>query len=397
MSHDRALLFTAGTARAISVGLVGPLLGVHLANVGIQAGILLQLVGVGLAGAALGALLVAYGGDRFGRRRSAIIAAVLTAAGVAATAFIHEPGLLFAVACIGMLNGMGKDRGASPVLEQTMLSVSCTDADRTTTIATGTALMDIGAGVGSLLLGLPTLLIHSGITDVRATTATMLIAAAIATIAVPCYLRLSPAVEGARGTAPQPLTAQGKTTITKLSLLFSLDAIGGGFLTAAGMAYIFKSHFAAPELVIALLFTGARLLNAGSHLVAARLAKRIGLVKTMVFTHIPSSILLMTVAWAPNVWVAAILFLLREGLVEMDVPTRTSYVLAVVQPHERTAAGGITGIVRMVGWAAGAFLAGPLTAGASITAPLVAGAGLKIIYDLALWSAFSSVKPPEER
>ena len=142
-----------------------------------HAGILLQLVGVGLAGAAIGALLVAFGGDRFGRRQSAMIAALLTAAGIAAAAFVHEPGLLFAVAYIGMLNGMGKDRGASPILEQTMLSVSCSAADRTATIANGTALMDIGAGVGSLLLGLPTLLIHLGVTPLHATTATMLIAA----------------------------------------------------------------------------------------------------------------------------------------------------------------------------------------------------------------------------
>jgi MFS family permease len=138
-------------------------------------------------------------------------------------------------------------------------------------------------------------------------------------------------------------------------------------------------------------------MNAGSHLAAAWLARRIGLVNTMVFTHLPSSLLLMTVAFAPTFEVAALLFLLREGLVEMDVPTRQSYVLAVVEPAERTLASGITNLVRLAAWAVAPLLAGVLSGALSLHVPLLVGAAMKIVYDLLLWRAFRAVRPPEER
>src|SRR6185503_13027600 len=141
---------------------------------------------------------------------------------------------------------------------------------------------------------------------------------------------------------------------------------------------------------------GARLLNAVSHLGAAWLAKRIGLVNTMVFTHIPSSLLLVTVAFAPTFPIAAVLFLLREGLVEMDVPTRQSYVLAVVEPEARTFASGITNLVRLAAWAVAPMFAGALMTNDSMHLPLVIGAAMKISYDLLLWRAFRGVRPPEE-
>ncbi len=144
------------------------------------------------------------------------------------------------------------------------------------------------------------------------------------------------------------------------------------------------------------LFFAARIANALSHFAAAWLARRIGLVNTMVFTHIPSSFLLLTVPFMPTFPVAAALFLLRESLVEMDVPTRQSYVMAVVRPEERTFASGITHLVRMAGWAVAPAIAGLLMTGTSLAAPLVVGATLKILYDIALWRAFRRLRPPEE-
>jgi MFS family permease len=149
--------------------------------------------------------------------------------------------------------------------------------------------------------------------------------------------------------------------------------------------------------MIGALFFAARLLNAVSHLGAAWLAKRIGLVNTMVFTHIPSSFLLATVAFAPNFPVAAVLFLLREGLVEMDVPTRQSYVMAVVEPEARTFASGVTNLVRIASWAVAPAFAGALMVGDSMYLPLVIGAAMKVTYDLLLWKAFKDLPPPEER
>jgi predicted MFS family arabinose efflux permease len=220
--------------------------------------------------------------------------------------------------------------------------------------------------------------------------------AVLALATVVLYLRLSPTVESARTTRLEVSPAT-RTVLTKLSALFALDALGGGFLTTALLSYFFATHFGASAATIGGLFFLARVANALSHFGAAWLARRIGLVNTMVFTHIPSSLLLVTVAIAPSFWVAAVLFVLREGLVEMDVPTRQSYVMAVVQPEERTVAAGVTSLVRLGAWAVAPSFAGLFMEGGSFAAPLVAGAAMKITYDLLLWSAFRRVPPPEER
>jgi MFS family permease len=179
--------------------------------------------------------------------------------------------------------------------------------------------------------------------------------------------------------------------------LFVLDSLGGGFLTASLVSWFFYRRFGVGEGSLGLLFFAARLLNALSHLGAAWLAKRIGLVNTMVFTHIPSSLFLITVAFAPNFAIASILFLLREGLVEMDVPTRQSYVMAVVRPEERTIASGVTQLVRMSMWAVGPAIAGWSMQTFSLGAPLGIAATMKISYDILLWGAFRHVRPPEEQ
>jgi hypothetical protein len=208
------------------------------------------------------------------------------------------------------------------------------------------------------------------------------------------YQAQGPALE--RDALPsRPLLTRSRAILTRISALFAIDALGGGFLTAAMLSYFFFERFGASEAVIGRLFAAARVMNAGSHLAAAWLAGRIGLVNTMVFTHLPSSLLLMTVAVAPSFEVAAILFLLREGLVEMDVPTRQSYVLAVVEPEERTFASGITNLVRLGPWAIAPGVAG-LLAGSGLHLPLITGAAMKIVYDLLLWCAFRAVRPPEK-
>jgi len=193
------------------------------------------------------------------------------------------------------------------------------------------------------------------------------------------------------------VTAESRRVLAKISALFAIDSIAGGFIGAALVSWFFFERFGVSATVIGLLFFGARLMNAVSHLGAAWLAARIGLVNTMVFTHIPSSLLLLTVPLAPTFAIAAILFLLREGLVEMDVPTRQSYVMAMVKPEERTFASGVTHLVRLGGWAVAPAFAGWLMQAVALGAPLVVGATMKIGYDLALWASFRKLKPPEER
>jgi hypothetical protein len=209
--------------------------------------------------------------------------------------------------------------------------------------------------------------------------------------------RLSPRVEAApRSAAAATVGPESRRRITRISALFAVDSLAGGFLGSALVAYFFHVRFGADEIALAWMFAGARALNAASHLGAAWLARRIGLVNTMVFTHIPSSLLLATVAIAPDFGTAAILFLLREGLVEMDVPTRQSYVMAMVRPEERTFASGATNVVRLAGWAVAPSLAGQFMQSVALGAPLIVGAAMKIAYDVALYFSFRGIRPPEE-
>jgi len=193
------------------------------------------------------------------------------------------------------------------------------------------------------------------------------------------------------------ITSATKKVVGKITALFSIDAFGGGFLTDALVAYWFFRRFGATEAKLGVLFFVIRVLNAGSHLGAAWLARRIGLVNTMVFTHLPSSLCLIAVPFAPTLPVAVVLLLLREALVEMDVPTRQSYVAALVQPFERTFASGVTNLARNLFWALGSSLSGFFMRGVSFGAPLVIGGSLKIAYDILLYRSFRRVRPPEER
>jgi predicted MFS family arabinose efflux permease len=215
-------------------------------------------------------------------------------------------------------------------------------------------------------------------------------------LTAPLYGRLSPSVEAAPPKAPLRVSPDSRRLLLRISALFALDSLAGGFLTTALLSYFFFERFAVSEVTVAALFLGARVLNALSHLGAAWLARRIGLVNTMVFTHIPSSLLLVTVAFAPTFEIAAALFLIREGLVEMDVPTRQSYVLAVVRPEERMLASGLTHLVRLGAWALAPALAGLLMGRVGLMTPLVIGAAMKIGYDVLLYWSFRSVRPPEE-
>jgi predicted MFS family arabinose efflux permease len=192
------------------------------------------------------------------------------------------------------------------------------------------------------------------------------------------------------------LSRQSRSRLARLCALFSLDAIGGGFLATTLLAFFFYERFGIAEATLGPLFFTARVLNASSHLGAAWLARRVGLVNTMVFTHIPGSLLLVGVALAPGFPLAAALFLLREALAQMDVPTRQSYVVAIVRPEERTFAAGVTHLVRLCGWAAAPPLAGLFMQGAALATPLFVGATIKIIYDLALYASFRRLRPAEE-
>lgn len=393
----RRALYTTAFLRALATGAVGVLLGVHLARSGLTAESIGTVVSAGLAGAALAAVAATFLGDRIGRRRFLLGLSALGVLGLALFLVAEGTLALAAAAFLGMLNGMGKDRGAALILEQSVLPATTTDRERTRVFAWYSVLQDVGHALGALLATLPAWLARSpSIAPLDASRVTLAATGLFGLVALVLYARAGGALDAGTSTRAA-VSPQSRRLLTRISALFAIDSLAGGFLTTALLSYFFFERFGAGEAAIGALFFGARLLNAASHFAAAWLARRIGLVNTMVWTHIPSSLLLVTVAFAPDFRTAAILFLLREGLVEMDVPTRQSYVLAVVAPEERTFASGLTNLVRLAAWSVAPAFAGLLMRDGSYAWPLVLGAGMKISYDLLLWRAFRSVRPPEER
>jgi hypothetical protein len=313
-------------------------------------------------------------------------------------ALAHGRAAISGAAFVGMLNGVGKDRGAALILDQAALPATTTDAARTQAFAWYGVLQDAGHALGALAAGAPVLLRRVALVDVAdSLSIAMLAYAALLAATAAVYLRLSPAVDARRAEARGPVAPETRRVLWRVGALFGIDSLAGGFLTTALLSLYLFQRFDLDELTVGALFFAARVINAGSHLGAAWLARRIGLVNTMVFTHIPSSLLLVTVAMAPSFPIAAALFLLREGLVEMDVPTRQSYVMAVVAPADRTFAAGVTYLVRLGAWAVAPTFAGALMHGASMSYPLYIGAAMKITYDLLLYAAFRRHRPPEER
>ena len=394
---DRRVLYTAAFLRALATGMIGVLIGIYLATLGFPPAEIGIIVGAGLAGGAAATAVAMFFGDRLGRKRFLIALTLLGALGALAAAAMSSACAVGAAAFVGMLNGMGRDRGAALALEQAVLPSTTTDRERTRVMAWYNVLQDAGHALGSLCAGIPVLLRGTMHFDTLASLRIAIVMyAAIMVVTVLLYLMLSPAVETPAKVARVRISPESRGILFRICALFSLDSLGGGFLTTALLSFFFFKRFGVSEGVIGLLFFGARTLNAFSHLGAAWLAERIGLVPTMVFTHIPSSLLLITVPFAPTFAIAATLFLLREGLVEMDVPTRQSYVMAVVRPEERTMASTVTSLVRMGAWAVAPSFAGLFMQGSSLAAPLWIGAGMKITYDILLWRAFSARKAPEE-
>jgi MFS family permease len=396
---DRRLLYVSALLRALATGFIGVLLGFYLAATGLDASAIGIVVGFGLAGVAAGVLLVTIGADRIGHRRLLVGLTGLSGLGALAFAFTTSVWPAACAAFIGMINGMGRDRSGALVLEQAILPATVGDAERTRTFAVYHFLQDVGHALGALLAAVPGLVQTGAVSQGGQSPygAAIVIYAIVVAVPVLLYARLSRAVEPVATTQSLRLSPESRAIVWKIGSLFALDSFGGGFLTTTLLTYFFIERFGVGPVAVGALFFGARVLNALSHLGAAWLAKRIGLVNTMVFTHIPSSLLLVTVPFMPNFTVAAILFLIREGLVEMDVPTRQSYVMAMVRPEERTTVGGITHLIRLAGWAIAPLLAGFFMQNLALATPLVVGAAMKIVYDVLLYRAFRDAKPPEER
>ncbi len=399
VSRDLLLINTAAFVRSFTFGLIGVVLGIYLFRIGLSSLSIGMVIGAGLAGSALATIGVTTQADRVGRRRTLVVLSLLGAVGSLALAITPAAPVLLVLAFVGMLNGTGTDRSAAFSLEQAIVPGLVPDTSRTWSLAWYNVVLDTAGSLGALAGALPLLLQHWLKLPLLTSYKAVFLGCALLGVGTALlYPFSSAAVElSATKVSPHRISPETKKVVIRLASLFSLDAFGGGFLTDALVAYWFFRRFGVAEERLAILFFTVHLLNAASHLGAAWLARRIGLVNTMVFTHLPSSLFLIAAAFAPSLKLAMLLFLCREALVEMDVPTRQSYVAAVVLPNERTFASGITNLARNVFWAVGSAVAGFFMQNIALAAPLAIGGVAKIGYDVLLYRAFRKVKPPEER
>jgi MFS family permease len=405
LTRDGRLLFAARVLRMFSYGALAVVLVLYLVGLGLDALTIGAILTLSLIGDTIISLWLTTNADRLGRRRVLIAGSVLMAIAGIAFAATSVVALLILAATIGVISPTGNEVGPFLAVEQAALSETTPDARRTATFAWYNLVGYAATATGALAAGLATqALIAAGWPDVDAYRAIVVGYAAIGLVIGLTVASIGPAVEADRtvraadvGVRRRLGLGRSKAIVARLSGLFAIDAFAGGFVPQALMAYWFHVQFGVPPAALGALFFAANVLAAVSSLSASWIAARIGLVNTMVFTHLPSNVLLILVPFMPTLPLAAGCLLARFALSQMDVPTRQSYVMAVVDPDERSAAAGVTGVARTTGAAISPSISAPLIASASFAgAPFVIAGSLKIVYDLLLWASFRAHPAPGE-
>jgi predicted MFS family arabinose efflux permease len=399
VSPDGRRVLAARAVRNFAYGFLSVLLGIYLEALGYTAAHVGGVLMATLAGSALLSLLFAAVADRWGRRRVlAGSAGLMVIAGATYALGAPYPVLLLA-ALTGTLGATAGEIGPFLSLEQAILPQTCPGERRTQLFSIYNLQGAVAWSLGALCAGLPALLEQSGMGSLTALRLMFAVYAALALLTLRLFARLSPEVEVNRGGAggPPPRLHRSRRIVIGLSALFGLDSLGGGFIVQSLIAFWFYRRWGAGPEVLGPVFMAAGILQAVSFLVAARVADRIGLLNTMVFTHLPSNVLMMLIPAMPSLTLAVLCLLARQSLSQMDVPTRQSYIMAVVEPEERTAASSLTNVARNIAQSLTPGIAGYAMDALSLGLPMLLGGGLKVVYDLLLLAAFRHVKPPEER
>jgi len=382
-------------------GSLAVILVLYLAASGLDGAAIGVVLSLTLVGDTLISLWLTTQADRFGRRRTLILGALLMAAGGAAFATSSVFVVLLVAATLGVISPSGNEVGPFLAIEQASLSHVIEDRRRTGVFAWYNLIGSVATAFGALATGFFVgWLRGSGVAELAADRTVLLGYGVIGLLLIPVFLAVSSAVEVPpidTSIARRLGLHRSKGIVARLALLMSLDSFAGGFVMQSLLAFWFYSRFGVPEPVLGAIFFGANILAAVSALAAARIARRIGLINTMVLTHLPSNVLLMLVPLMPTLPLAILVLLARFSISQMDVPTRQSYTMAVVDPDERSAAAGVTGIARTAGTSISPLIAGPLIAVPGLAAvPFLLAGGLKIVYDLLLWRAFRSTPAPED-
>ncbi len=400
---DFKLLFATRIARMFAYGSLSVVLLLYLASSGFteaESGALLTLT---LIGDTCISLWMTANADRIGRRKMLIFGSLLMLAAGIVFAYTHNFFILLIAAAIGVISPSGNEVGPFLSIEQAALTQTIPAQKRTHIFAWYNLAGSFATAVGALVAGvISQFLQHKGWTAINSYRAIVIGYAILGLLLFFLFQQLSKSIEIEPTEKPEGLKVRwglhrSRNVVLRLSALFAMDAFAGGFIMQSIIAYWFYKRFGLQPAALGTLFFFANILAGFSALAAARLASRIGLIRTMVFTHIPSNLMLITIPFMPTVSLAVGVLLLRFSISQMDVPTRQSYLMAVVSPDERSAAAGITGIARSIGASLSPVLAGAmLSMPAFFSAPLFLAGGLKVVYDLLLYRNFKSLRPAEE-
>ena len=396
LSQDGRLLFATSAVRSFAYGFLSVVLGLYLDVIGLDKAAIGWIFTAALAGGAVMTVVLTALADSIGRKSLLILGAVLMALAGLAFAATNNPILLAVAAIFGTISPSGKEVGPFLSIEQAILPETTHAENRTAAFSAYNLVGSLSGALGALAVGLPSLLSLAPLAGYR-----LLVwgYVASAVLMLVLFAFLTPAIEAKKKSAVDFRAIgvqQSRGIVAKLAALFALDAFAGGFIVQSLVAYWFYLRYKTDINALGGIFFGANLLSAISFLAAPPIARRIGLLNTMVFTHLPSNFLLLLVPLMPNLELTVVVLLSRHLLSQLDVPTRQSYTMAVVDPNERAASAGIMSVARNVGAAIAPLFTGTVLAAPSLGLPFLLAGGLKIIYDLWIFALFRHVRPPEE-
>ena len=402
MSRDGILLLYARIVRTFAYGFLSVILAIYLKLIGFDDMLIGIILSATLINSIIFTLFASFYADRIGRRNVLLLYASMMSISGSIFFVTENPLTLIIAALIGTLNITGSETSAFLSIEQAILPQTIKDNRKRNTLfglynMAGTFAM----GAGVLIANLPIIIQNElGLDQIYAIKLLFLFYSFLGILVIGIYLKLSSSIEIEKVQNFKPvsktLNPKSKKIVAKLSGLFAIDSFAGGFAIQSIVSFWFFTKFDIDLSTISYIFSIGSVLTAFSYLIAAKIADKIGLINTMVFTHIPSNILLILLAFAPSLEIAIVFYMIRMALSQMDVPTRQSYIVAVVEEEERTASAGITNLSRNIAQAISPSITGYIIGILSLSAPFVIGGLLKILYDITLYIHFRKIKPREE-
>lgn len=398
LNPDGRRLLLARILRTFAYGYLGVVLALYLRELGLDDALIGLVLTAAIAGSTLMTIAWSLVADRYGRRRTAVTMAALMALGGLIFAVSSNPLLLILGAMTGTISATSSEVGIFNTIDQAVLPQTTDDRHRTWAFTVYNLVGSLSGAFGSLAAALVGVFAGMGLSGADAYRPLFVLYATIGLANLLIFTTLSPSIEQVRIEGERRFLGIHRSggKVARLSALFALDAFAGGFVVHALVAYWFSVRWGLDAATLGLLFFWVGVVTSVSFLAAGWLAARIGLLNTMVVTHLPSNVLLILLPFAPTAWLAVALFIARMSISQMDVPTRQSYTMAVVEPDERTATAGITNTARTTAAAVSPALAGWAFSVAALGVPFFVAGGLKIAYDLMIYATFRGVRPPEE-